>query len=159
MTNTFYISHSPTVGGTWYMLIVRDTHFCICCGSDLDRILKSLKKCVKRVRTKERLLRELSGLDCGGTVSPATFEQREEWYRQHGNDYARLVHSTVLEALYEMKEEDKANSPLRKTTNRLKRVGVMQVAAETIKDSTQKDYTTPQDSPKILRKPRVFNHK
>ena len=89
MTGTFYIAHSPTVGGTWYMLCVRDTHFCISCGSDLERILKSLSKCVKRVRYKERLLRELSGLDCGGTVSPATFEQREEWYRLHGEAICR----------------------------------------------------------------------
>ena len=158
MIDTFYIAHNPTVGGTWYMLIVKDTHFCISCGSDLERITQALKKCVKRVRYKERLLRELRGLECGGIVSPATFEQREEWYRLHGEDYADLVHSTVVEALREAREEDKENSPLRKTTNRLKKVGRIKAVAETIEE--HKDSTPPaEDSPKILRKPRVFNRK
>lgn len=159
MTDTFYIHHSPTIGGTWYMLVVKDLHFCICCGSDLDNILKSLKKCVKRTRRKEVLLRELRGLECGGKVSPATFEQREEWYRQHGEDYADLVHSTVVEALHEAKEEDKANSPLRKTTNRLKKVGRIKALAKTIEEQPKEDSTPAKDSPKILRKPRVFNRK
>ena len=115
MTGTYYIAHSPTIGGTWYMLLVRDTHFCISCGSDLEKIVQCLKRSVKRNRRKERLLRELSGLECGGRVSPATFAQREEWYRAHGEDYADLVHSTVMEALQEAREEDKRNSPLHKT--------------------------------------------
>ena len=124
------------------MLVVKDLHFCICCGSDLDNILKSLKKCVKRTRRKEVLLRELRGLECGGKVSPATFEQREEWYRQHGEDYADLVHSTVVEALHEAKE-----------------VGRIKALAKTIEEQPKEDSTPTQDSPKILRKPRVFNRK
>lgn len=159
MTDTYYIQYNESFGRTWYMLIVRDTHFCISCGSDLDRILNNLKKSVKRNRRPERLLRELSGLDYGGKVSPATFEQREEWYRQHGEDYADLVHSTVVEALHEAREEDKENSPLRKTTNRLKKVGRIKAVAETIEETPQKTPEPIVDSQKILRKPRVFKHK
>ena len=159
MTGAYYIAHSPTIGGTWYMLLVRETHFCIACGSDLERLIECLKKNVKRNRRPERLLRELSGLDCGGKVSPATFEQREEWYQLHGEDYAHLVHSTVVEALHEAREEDKANSPLRKTTNRRKKVGWIKAVAETVEEHKQVDSPPAQDSPKILRKPRVFNRK
>ena len=159
MTDTFYIAHHEITGGTWYMLIVKDNHFCISCGGDLDRILKSLKRCVKRTRNKSRLMRELEGLECGGRVSPATFEQREEWYREHGEDYEDLVHSVVLEALREAREEDKENSPLRKTTNRLKKVGRIKAVAETIEESPKVDSSPIKDSPKILRKPRVFNRK
>ena len=159
MTNTFYITGTETLGGTWYMLLVKDSHFCISCGSDLDKILKSLKRCVKRTRTRERLFRELNGLDCGGKVSPATFEQREEYFRAHGEDYVDLVHSTVVEALQEAREEDKENSPLRKTTIRLKKAGGVKTIENSIKEHLQEDYSTPQDSPKILRKPRVFKHK
>ena len=159
MTTAYYIAHNESFSGTWYMLLVRDTHFCISCGSDLDKIVTALRRSVKRNKTKERLLRELSGLDCGGTVSPATFEQREEWYESHGQDYADLVHSTVVEALREAREEEKKNSPLRKTTNRLKKVGRIKAIAETVKEHIQEDSTPPQDSPKILRKPRVFNRK
>ena len=141
------------------MLLVRDTHFCISCGSDLEKIVQCLKRSVKRNRRKERLLRELSGLECGGRVSPATFAQREEWYRAHGEDYADLVHSTVVEALREAREEDKENSPLRKTAIRLKKAGGVKTIENSIKEHPQEDYSTPQDSPKILRKPRVFKHK
>lgn len=159
MTSTYYIEYRESYGGTWYMLNVRDTHFCIACGSDLERITKSLRNSVKRHRNRERLLKALRGLDCGGRVPPAVFNQREEWYRLHGKDYEDLVISIVVDALREAREEDKANSPLRKTTNRLKKVGVIKAVAETTKDSVQKDSTPPQDSPKILRKPRIFNRK
>lgn len=159
MFDTFYIAHSETLGGTWYMLIVKDTHFCISCGSDLDRIVESLRRCVKRHKSKERLLRSLRGLDDGGRVSPATYEQREKWFQSHGEDYADLVHSTVVEALREVREEEKKNSPLRKTTIRLKKAGGVKTIENCIKETTKEDYSTPQDSPKILRKPRVFRHK
>lgn len=158
MTETYYIAHHDLFSGTWYMLLVRDTHFCISCGSDLEKILKSLKRSVKRNRYKERLFRELSGLECEGKVSPSTFEQREEWYRLHGEDYADLVYSTVVEALREAREEDKENSPLRKTTNRLKKVGRIK-PIKTIEESPKVDSTPPRDFHKILRKPRVFNRK
>lgn len=159
MTGTYYIAHSLNTGGTWYMLLVRDTHFCISCGSDLEKIITSLRRSVKRNKTKERLLRELSGLDCGGRVSPATFEQREEWYRAHGQDYADLVKSTVVEALQEAREEEKKNSPLRKTTTRLKRAGRVNSLAKTVEEDTKKTPAPIEDCPKILRKPRVFKHK
>lgn len=159
MTTAFYISATETFGGTWYMLMVKDYHFCISCGSDLDKIIKSLRRCVKRNRTKERLLRELSGLDCGGRVSPATYEQREEYFRAHGEDYADLVHSTVVEALAEAREEDKKNSPLRKTTTRLKKAGMIKAVADTTEERTKETTPPAEDSPKILRKPRVFKHK
>lgn len=159
MTNTFYIAETKSNSGSWYMLIVRDTHFCITCGSDLDKVVKSLKRCVKRTRTRERLFKELRGLDCKGRVSPATFDQREQYFREHGEDYADLVHSTVVEAIREAKEEDKKNSPLRKTTNRLKKVGLSPLAKTVVDSSPKVDSPAPQDSPRLLRKPRVFNHK
>lgn len=160
MTNTFYICATENISGTWYMLIVRDTHFCVSCGGDLNKILTVLRRYVKRERTKERLLRELSGLDCGGKVSPATFNQREEYYQAHGKDYEDLVHSTVVEALQEAREEDKKNSPLRKTTNRLKKVGRISPIEKTIKETPKEVPIPTKDSPKFLRKkPKVFKHK
>ena len=158
MTNTFYIQYKESYDKrTWYMLIVKDTHYCLSCGSDLSVLIRTLKNTVKTYRSKERLLKALRGLSDSGTISPATFEQREQWYRLYGEDYEDLVHSTVLEALHEAKEEDKENSPLRKTTNRLKKVGkvfspVSQAFAEGLDKTTK-------DSPKFLGKPRVFNRK
>ena len=159
MTDALYITATPSYGGTWYMLMTRKTHFCISCGGDLDTRLRVLKSLVKDYRTEQRLLDSLERLDCGGRVSPATFEQREEYFHEHGEDYEDLVHSIVMEALAEAREEDKANSPLTKTKNRLRKAGM----AKTIVSQPLSPHVDPipaeQDSPKILRKPRVFNRK
>lgn len=155
MTSAFYITATESYGGTWYMLITRRTHFCISCGSDLEKRLQVLKSCVKDYRTEQRLLDALTRLDCGGRVSPATFEQREEYFREHGKDYEDLVESTVLEALAEAREEDKVNNPLTKAKTRLQKAGGIKTMQKTIEESPQVETPTPT----ILRKPRVFNRK
>ena len=159
MTGAFYLTATPSYGGTWYMLMTRRTHFCISCGGDLEKRLEVLKSCVKDYRTEQRLLDSLERLDCGGRVSPATFEQREEYFREHGEDYEDLIHSIVLEALAEAREEDKKNNPLNKAKTRLKKAGGVKTIVQSQEVSPSPQTTPPQDSPKILRKPRVFNRK
>lgn len=159
MTGALYLTATESHGGTWYMLMTRRTHFCISCGSDLDTRLRVLKSLVKDYRTEQRLLDSLERLDCGGRVSPATFEQREEYFREHGGDYEDLVHSIVMEALAEAREEDKANNPLRKAKARLQKAGGTKTIVKSQEVSPRVDTTPTQDSPKILRKPRVFNRK
>ena len=159
MMDALYITATESYGGTWYMLLARKTHFCISCGGDLDKRLEVLKDCVKKYRTEQRLLEALERLDCGGKVSPATFEQREDYYRKHREDYEDLVHSIVMEALAEAREEDKANNPLRKTKARLQKAGGAKTIEKTQEVSPRVVETPTQDSPKILRKPRVFNRK
>lgn len=159
MTSAFYITHTDSIGGDWYMLMARKTHFCISCGGDLNKRLEVLKDCVKRHRTEQRLLDSLSRLDCGGKVSPATFEQREEYFREKGEDFKDLVESVVLEALKEAREEDKANNPLTKARTRLQKAGGVKTIAKAQEVSPAIDTATKKDSPKLLRKPRVFNRK
>lgn len=167
MTGAFYLTATETVGGMWYMLMVRKTHFCLSCGGDLETRLRTLKSCVKEHRTEQRLLDAMSRLDCGGRVSPATFDQREKDFLAHGEDYKNLVESIVLEALAEAREEDKKNNPLRKTTSRLKKAGGLKTINKSPEVSPKedsspakdlhKDYTTPATT--ILRKPRLFKRK
>lgn len=156
MTNTFYIAEYENTGKPWYQLLVRDTHFCISCGSDLDKILTVLKDYVKTYRTKDKLLRILSGLECQGKVSPATFSQREDYYLAHGEDYADLVDRVVHESMREAREEDKANSPLKKTKARLKKAGCNKSTEKTIEVTPKEDSSPAQESRTILRKPKVF---
>ena len=155
MTEALYITATESYGGTWYMLMARKTHFCISCGGDLQRRLEVLKSCVKDYRTEQRLLAALERLDCGGRVSPATFEQRERYYQEHKEDFQDLVESIVLEALAEAREEDKANNPLRKTKTRLQKAGGVKTIEKTIEVSPQED----SPAPTILRKPKVYNRK
>ena len=155
MTTAFYITATESLSGTWYQLIVRRTHFCISCGTDLDKILEVLKSYAKDYRTEQRLLDALDRLDCGGRVSPATFSQREDCYQKNGEDYEDLVESIVLDALKMAREEDKANNPLNKTRTRLQKAGGVKSIDKTIEVSP----TVENSAPKLLRKPRVFNRK
>ena len=159
MTGAFYLTATETFSGTWYMLMTRETHFCVSCGEDLERRLQVLKSYMKRYRTEQRLLDSLERLDCGGKVSPITFQQREDYYQEHGKDYEDLVHSTVLEAFAEAREEDKKNNPFRKTKERLNKVSTPKSLVQSREVSPKEDSTPREDSQKILRKPRVFNHK
>jgi hypothetical protein len=159
MTGAFYLMTPPNSCGEWYMLMVRKTHFCISCGGDLQRRLEVLKSTVKDYRTEQRLLDALERLDCGGRVSPATFEQREEYFQEHSEDYEDLVKSIVLEALAEAREEDKANSPLRKAKARLQKAGGAKTSTKTQEVKPIEVRAAQQVPPTILRKPRVFNRK
>lgn len=159
MTSAFYITATESYGGTWYMLMTRKTHFCISCGGDLNKRLEVLKDCAKKYRTEQRLLDSLSRLDCGGRVSPATFEQREEYFREHGEDYEDLVHSIVREALAEALAEERANSPLTKTKNRLRKAGVVKSTASRELSPPLDPTPAEKDFPKITRRPKVFNRK
>ena len=156
MTSAFYLTAKESYGSIWYQLIVRRTHFCISCGTDLTRIEEVLKSYVKDYRTEQRLLDRLERLDCGGKVSPATFEQREKDFLERGEDYEDYVSTIVRQALREAIEEDKANNPLRKTRTRLQKAGwPMKACASQMESHTVE--TSP--APTILRKPRVFNRK
>lgn len=159
MTSAFYLNAKESYGSIWYQLLVHKTHFCISCGTDLTIIKEVLKSYVKDYRTEQRLLDALERLDCGGRVSPATFEQREKDFHEHGKDYEDLVHSIVMEAFAEAREEEKANSPLRKAKARLTKAG----GVKTIETKPVEETTPPQttkDSPKFLRKkPVVFKRK
>lgn len=159
MTGAFYLTATNTIGGTWYMLLIRKTHFCISCGGDLKERLQVLKSYVKDYRTEQRLLDSLERLEYGSRVSPAVFEQREKDFHEHGENYKDLVHSVVMEALAEAREEDKANNPLRKAKARLRKAGGAKAIAKSQEVSPRVDETLKQDSPKFLRKPRVFNRK
>lgn len=155
MTEALYLTATESSTGTWYMLLARKTHFCISCGGDLEKRLQTIKSLAKTYRTEQRLLDALSNLDSGGRVSPATFQQREDYFREHGEDYEDLVHSIVLEALAEAREEDKANSPLNKARTRLQKAGGVKTTTKPQEVSPKEDYTPPT----ILRKPRVFKRK
>ena len=160
MFDTFYITCTENSTGTWYMLLVKESHFCLASGKDLETLTQVIHKYVKRYRTRDRFMRALKGLSYGCSVSAPTFEQRRKDFLLYGEDYEDLVHSIVEEAFREAREEDKENSPLRKTTTRLKRAGrVSPPPKPVVEERTTRTTTPTEDSPRILRKPRVFKHK
>lgn len=157
MTNTFYIISKEQFGGTmWYQLCLRDNHYCLACGGDLDTILRTIKTYVKRHRTVERLYRALNKMESGFSVSPSVYSLREDYYRVHGEDYDDLVLSAVASAIYEAKEEDKVNSPLYKTRTRIRKAGGAVVTKVTPVEVTP---LVPSTQTLLRKKPKVFKHK
>ncbi len=122
MRDTFYISYDET--WKWYMLLTKDTHFCLASGDTLEKVLKSLKKFVTRYRTKDRLFNAINSMECKGHVPPKVLEVRRGYFTEHGEDYSTVVEDTVLEAIRQAREYDQENSPLAKTKLRLKKSGV-----------------------------------
>lgn len=153
MFDVFYILHPNP---TWYMLIIRDTHFCISCGDDLNKILNVLKRYVKEYKTKDKLLKAMRKLDGQGKVSPATYEQRETAFREHGHEFKDLINKTVEEAINEARVEEKTNSPLYKAKTRLKKAGgVVNVSIEEMVATVE-----PVRTPAIIKKkPRLIKVK
>ena len=147
MFNTFYIIGRED----WYQLIIKETHFCVSCGGDLDKILNMAKTYVKRYRTPERLFKALrkTNYGKGGRVSPATFEQREQEYVEQGQEYKDLLTATIEEAFMEMRDEGKKT--LNRTMTRVRKAGgVKPLTGKTIEKEEPK---------KLLGKPKLIKRK
>lgn len=158
MRDTFYINYDEK--RDWYMLCIKETHFTISSGNDLDKILAVLSDYVKRYRTHDRLMTALSHLESKGVVAPKTFAQREEYFKEHGDDYAKLITRVVDYALKEAREWDKEHSLLAQTKKRLKRSGIKKTIENSKKEviKTCKGISTERTTPfrpKILPRKRL----
>lgn len=113
MYNAFYIIETQE---GWYQLCLKDTHYVLSSGSDLSRILMTLKDLVKRYRTKERLMRAVKKTEDRGEVSEKTKDLYEKWFSDLSGHYDYIVKKIVKEGLNEAKEYSTFN----KTKKRLK---------------------------------------
>lgn len=113
MYELFYIIETQE---GWYQLCVKGTHYVLSSGSDLDKILMTLKGLVRKYRTKERLMRALSKTEDKGQVSEKTMTVYQDWYTELAHHYDHLVNRTVKEGL----EEAKQDSTFNKVKKRLK---------------------------------------
>lgn len=155
MTESFYLVYIED--SSLYQLRERTTHFCISCGTDLSAILRVLTKYVKRYKTRERLLDLIEDLNYPGAVPATVFEQCEEYYQLHGNDFEDLLKRTIRAAITEAREEAKKNSPLAKAKSRMKRTGLVRPLIKKSK-AKEKETTTQRSAirPKVLpRRPRL----
>ena len=117
MENTFYIYYrKETEDRTWYMVLLKSSHFCLSASSDLEALLEGLKKTYKKYRTKGALFRALQEMEYPAKVPESVFNERSAWYAEHGEEFDDLIKSTIEEA----REEDIRNSKYNKTKKRLK---------------------------------------
>lgn len=136
MENTFYIYYrKETEDRTWYMVLLKSSHFCLSASSDLEALLEGLKKTYKKYRTKGALFRALQEMEYPAKVPESVFNERSAWYAEHGEEFDGLIKSTIEEAREEAREEDIRNSKYNKTKKRLKPL-------------LKKDYTTTTETTK-----------
>lgn len=141
MYECFYIVE---VRSGWYQLHITDTHYCLGAGEDLEALLMTIKRLVKRYRTKEKLLKRLSEMEDGGKVNANMHKVYSAYYSALHHYYDGVVRTTVREVIEEIKNDS--------IYNRVKR---------RIKPVTTKVNNSPQTTTKevmeevTIKKPRV----
>ena len=150
MYSLFYIVRKESSGTDWYSLRVKDVHFTMSCGSSLDRILRSLKSYVKRYKTRDRMLKVVYYLEqASGGTGESMLAHYEEEFRTRSEEFEDLVYSTVREAVQELVQEEKENSPFRKTQRRLNKVKTSFVKPTLVVEKEK-------PVKKLLSKPKVY---
>lgn len=116
MYDLFYITE---VSPQWYNLVLKDTHYCISCGTDLDLIGQVIYRYVRKYKIKDRVYKAISGLSDRGQVSPATFKKRQEDYDKGLHlDFNSFVKGAVEKAL----QDNRKDTPYHHTKKKVKAV-------------------------------------
>ena len=116
MYDLFYIVE---VHDHWYNLRLKNTHYCVGCGSDIENLLGTVGHYVKKYKTAERVYLMIRGLSDGGRMSPATFDQYKAQYDSGKSfPFKQMVYDAVALA----KKEDRENSPYNRAKRQVRTV-------------------------------------
>lgn len=116
MYDLFYIVETHT---GWYNLRLKDTHYCIACGSDLESLKRTIYSTVRRYKTEERIYSAIESLSDNGVVAKKTLEKcREDYLSGEHIVFKSLVKDVVNKALKDNRED----CPFNKVKKRLKTV-------------------------------------
>lgn len=103
MYDLFYIIE---VRPQWYNLLLKDTHYCVACGNDLEVFKRTIYKYVRKYKMEDRVYRALKGLSDSGEVSPITYEQRRRDYLSGKHIvFNDLVRGVVSQALKDNRQD------------------------------------------------------
>ena len=116
MEDLFYI---VPIGDNWYNLRLKDSHYVLGCGSDLDRLLKTLRGLIKRYRTPAKLLSAVENFEDRGKVNDLTLAVYQGQYEALGNVMSDVVKKCVRDAL----EEVKFDTPFHRNRKKHKLIG------------------------------------
>ena len=132
MKDLFYIVE---VHPQRYNLLVKDTHYCIACGSDLESFKRTIYSYTRKYKTEDRVYKALRGLSDGGRVSPATYDQRQKDYMSGKHlPYTTLVSGVVAQAL----KDNRQDSPFNRVKKRMTTITPIGVAASPLPPANTK---------------------
>ena len=153
MENTLYIIKKDTSVGPMYQLCIYPLHYCLASVSSIEKVGEAVRKFYKEFGDEpELLIKAIKRTTCGGKVSTATFEQREEYYKEHGKDFKDFIVQCLKDVKTEKKERFK-----RKFAPKKKGKGLNLSKA---KDSFKKKEDSKESVPQRNLKARFkFNHR
>lgn len=124
MYDLFYILE---VRPQWYNLIVKDTHYCIASGGDLEKIKRTIYKYVRKYKIEDRVYKALRGLSDSGKVPPTMYDQRAKDYLSGKHIvFNDLIRGVVSEAL----KDNRKDTPYHHSKKKVRTIRpVVQVAA------------------------------
>lgn len=127
MYDLFYIVE---VKPQWYNLIVKDTHYCVACGSDLETFKRTIYNYVRKYKIEDRVYKALSGLSDGGRVPHTVLDQRRKDYTSGKHlVFNDLVRGVVAQAL----KDNRQDTPYHHAKKKVRTVApVEQVAARSL---------------------------
>lgn len=131
MEDLFYI---VPIGDNWYNLRLKDSHYVLGCGSDLDRLLKTLRGLIKRYRTPAKLLSAVENFEDRGKVNDLTLAVYQGQYEALGNVMSDVVKKCVRDAL----EEVKFDTPFHRNRKKHK-LNKVNHSSEVIEEKTEED--------------------
>ena len=103
MYDLFYILE---VRPQWYNLILKDTHYCVACGSDLETFKRTIYNYVRKYKIEDRVFNTLRGLSDGGRVPPTVFTQRQKDYDSGKHlVFNDLIRGVVAQALKDNRQD------------------------------------------------------
>lgn len=102
-----------------YNLIVKDTHYCIASGTDLEVIKRTIHKYVRKYKVEDRVYNTLSFMSDGGKAPLLVYEQRKKAYLSGEHlPFEDLIKEVVAQAL----KENRQDTPYHHTKKRVKAV-------------------------------------
>lgn len=127
MYDLFYILE---VRPQWYNLILKDTHYCVACGSDLEVFKRTIYSYVRKYKIEDRVFNTLKRLEGGGKVPPTVYEQRRKDYLSGKHlVFNDLIRGVVAQAL----KDNRQDTPYHHAKKKVRTiVPVEQVAARSL---------------------------
>lgn len=114
MKDLFYIVKI----GDWYRLHIKDTHYCIGGCENLSPLLNTVRRLIKKYRTKARLISALSSLEDKGLVNEKMTEVYQQDYELYSDECDEVLAEVIEKALTEVKED----TPFKRAQKRLNKV-------------------------------------
>ncbi len=156
MKDTFYM----VCKDNWYRLHIKDTHYCIGGGPSPEPLLKTVRRLIKKYRTKSRLFNALSHQEDKGLVNEKMTEKYAEEYELYSEDCDDILAEVVEQAVREVKEDtpfkrsqrilSKVKSKKTETTGNTSDLSPLETTKNTTAEVKEKV------RPRLLRKKRLL---